>query len=114
MSHKRLLTPEETELLERFSDELFPQLTWTHERGYLVYKPTREEKFRYADTDELVKENTRPCKQCGVQNWDGPDPCIGHIDGAKNACCGHGVPGAAYVSFENGLCIRGNFKHKDI
>lgn len=34
----------------------------------------------------------RPCKRCGrMPTVEGHDACIGHIDGANSACCGHGV-----------------------
>jgi hypothetical protein len=38
----------------------------------------------------------------------GHDPCIENLPGVLYACCGHGVePG--YISFENGVIIRGVF-----
>lgn len=53
----------------------------------------------------------RPCCRCG-QVFAGsdegkPDPCLGHLPGVDNACCGHGIPEAAYIRFTNGVTIRG-------
>jgi hypothetical protein len=28
-----------------------------------------------------------------------PDPCIGYLPGVYNACCGHGNPAEAYLTF---------------
>lgn len=33
----------------------------------------------------------RPCAKCLRISESGIDPCLGMIDGAKAACCGHGV-----------------------
>lgn len=35
------------------------------------------------------------------------DPCIGRIDGAVEACCGHGDATRAYVSYADGRRIEG-------
>jgi len=52
-----------------------------------------------------------PCSLCGGKRTeDGHDPCIANLPGVSNACCGHGVKDA-YVAFENGLVIRGEFDH---
>lgn len=47
--------------------------------------------WRYSDTN-LEIDNNKTCVRCGRSaNTDGSDACIGHIDGAISACCGHGV-----------------------
>lgn len=48
---------------------------------------------RYADTGEpVVHPSRRPCPKCHrLPTPDGHDPCLGHIEGAISACCGHGV-----------------------
>ncbi len=53
----------------------------------------------YTDTGEPVAENKdRPCGHCKQPNRaDGHDACLGEIEGALNACCGHGDPRIAYV-----------------
>jgi hypothetical protein len=46
----------------------------------------------YSDTKEPIKDNERPCARCGrMPTPEGHDACLGHIKGAKAACCGHGV-----------------------
>lgn len=36
----------------------------------------------------------RPCIRCGrMPTAEGYDACLGHIEGASSACCGHGVEG---------------------
>lgn len=44
-----------------------------------------------------------------IYNATNPDPCLGYLPGVRNACCGHGVSGAAYIQFDNGIIIRGEF-----
>lgn len=50
----------------------------------------------------------RHCGHCG-QDWGVSlhDPCLGRIDGATEACCGHGDPAAAYVLFGDGRRLEG-------
>ena len=69
----------------------------THLRGWELYYDG--ENWRYTDNNELQDE-FRPCKKCGcVPTKEGYDACLGHIEGAKAACCGHGVeePYVKYV-----------------
>ena len=50
----------------------------------------------------------RRCTVCGAQvGADRPDACLGELPGVTEACCGHGVPRHAYITFESGLIIRG-------
>ena len=45
----------------------------------------------YIDNGKPI-DNNRPCKKCGGEpTAEGYDKCIGHIEGASSACCGHGV-----------------------
>lgn len=39
------------------------------------------------------------CARCHRVMEDGPDACIGLLDGVAFACCGHGVTRRAYVAF---------------
>ena len=49
----------------------------------------------------------KDCKECGAKAnidaaigyFDPPDPCIGFLPGVYNACCGHGDPDYAYITF---------------
>lgn len=53
----------------------------------------------YAD-DLSIYDDSRPCKRCGCYpTKEGYDACLGHIQGAKHACCGHGVE-KGYVILE--------------
>lgn len=46
--------------------------------------------WKYEDGTPLDQEE-RPCVRCGkMPNKDGSDACLGHIEGATSACCGHG------------------------
>lgn len=49
------------------------------------------------------------CRKCrrGYDAGREPDPCIGELPGVLEACCGHGKPRQAYVTFENGIVLRG-------
>jgi hypothetical protein len=45
----------------------------------------------YEDGTPIGKEE-RPCTRCGkMPTKEGYDACLGYIQGAKQACCGHGV-----------------------
>lgn len=70
----------------------------SHIRGHEVYFNTKEQRWKYTDTDE-VADYDRPCKRCGkLPTTQGYDACMGHIKGAKNACCGHGIK-EGYIQF---------------
>ena len=65
--------------------------TMTH-RGHQIYYDSKTFTWRYADNDEAIENNERPCKRCGhLPTQEGYDYCLGHIKGAKSACCGHGI-----------------------
>lgn len=61
----------------------------SYSRGWEIYYDGKD--WIYADNDTLL-DDSRPCKKCGcMPTKDGYDACLGHIEGAKSACCGHGV-----------------------
>ena len=63
----------------------------SYSRGHLTYYDWDTKNWRYSDNNEIVND-TRPCKKCGCSpTKEGYDACLGHIDGATSACCGHGV-----------------------
>ena len=63
----------------------------SYSRGHLTYYGWNTNNWRYSDNNEIVNDN-RPCKKCGCKlTKEGYDACLGHIDGAIHACCGHGV-----------------------
>jgi len=48
--------------------------------------------WRYEDGTAVDDDPDRPCPRCGRPPLPtGEDACLGHIDGASAACCGHGV-----------------------
>jgi len=58
-------------------------------RGWLIIYVNGE--WLYADTKTSTAEN-RPCKRCGVPSTaKGHDACLGTVQGAISACCGHGA-----------------------
>jgi len=61
----------------------------TNSRGHQIYYDGVV--WRYVDTNE-IDTDSRPCKKCGrMPTKEGYDACIGHIEGASSACCGHGI-----------------------
>ena len=69
----------------------------SYSRGHEIYYDGKI--WRYTDNKETVN-NMRPCKRCGrTPTKEGYDACLGHIEGAKSACCGHGVE-ESYVIYK--------------
>lgn len=61
----------------------------SHSRGWDIYFDGED--WRYSDNNQIY-DDSRPCKRCGrMPSKEGYDACLGHIDGVKSACCGHGV-----------------------
>ena len=49
-------------------------------------------KWVYADSGAPIDTEERPCTRCGrMPTPEGYDACLGYIEGAASACCGHGV-----------------------
>jgi hypothetical protein len=64
-------------------------LVIAHQRGHEIYWDGYI--WRYTDNGHLF-DDRRPCIKCGrMPTPDGYDPCLGYIEGATAACCGHGV-----------------------
>lgn len=67
----------------------------SHSRGHEIEYVNQE--WIYSDTGESCN-NTRPCKRCGrPPTPEGYDACLGLIEGATSACCGHGIEEAYCV-----------------
>lgn len=67
----------------------------SYSRGWEIYYDG--EHWRYVDNNE-IDDGERPCKLCGrAPTEDGYDACLGHIEGATSACCGHGVTDAYII-----------------
>lgn len=61
---------------------------WSHSRGWLI--EYREGRWVYVDTGEDAKKE-RACLCCHrLPTPEGYDACLGKIEGAVSACCGHG------------------------
>lgn len=62
----------------------------SHKRGHLItYDGTQ---WIYADDHVPITQEERPCTRCGrMPTPEGYDACLGYIEGATSACCGHGV-----------------------
>lgn len=59
-------------------------------RGHTIVHIDGE--WLYADTHAPIDGEPRPCAKCGrLPTVEGYDACLGHIDGAKWVCCGHGL-----------------------
>ena len=62
----------------------------SHLRGHKVEFDGKQ--WVYSDTKEPTLFNLRNCKRCGKPaTKEGYDVCLGKIEGATSACCGHGV-----------------------
>lgn len=65
-------------------------MIWSTMRGNKIYSHNGRNWF-YADNG-MIADDSRPCKRCGrMPTPEGYDACLGHIEGAISACCGHGV-----------------------
>jgi len=61
----------------------------SYSRGHKIYFDGHV--WRYVDNNQ-IDDGSRECKRCGRKpTKEGYDACLGHIEGAKSACCGHGV-----------------------
>jgi len=81
-------------------------------RGHAIVYVDGE--WLYKDTMAPSAGNERACGHCGKTNTpEGYDGCIGRIEGAVNACCGHGNPLNAYIQRTIGDCVRGDDAIRD-
>ena len=77
-------------------------------RGERLQHPGVAQCARCSEVFEAVGWVPRACGFCdrgyGVSLHD---PCLGTIEGAVEACCGHGDTAKAYVSFRDGRRFEG-------
>jgi hypothetical protein len=60
-----------------------------YQMGHLIKYENDE--WVYVDDNSTIKIN-RPCVKCHLlPTPEDYDPCLGYIEGAIAACCGHGV-----------------------
>jgi hypothetical protein len=52
----------------------------------------------YVSDNKPIGQEERPCVRCGrLPTPEGYDACLGYVEGATSACCGHGVENAYIV-----------------
>lgn len=69
-------------------------------RGNKLWYDCAGEVWRYVVNNDIANYEL-PCVRCGqLPTVEGYDYCLGHIKGAKHACCGHGVK-KPYIIWEN-------------
>jgi hypothetical protein len=69
----------------------------SHCRGHIIVYVNNQ--WRYQD-DNSVCDDSRACAKCGeYPTKEGYDACLGHIEDAAFACCGHGIE-EPFISFE--------------
>ena len=62
----------------------------SHTRGHSIIFENNE--WVYTDNKVSIESEHRPCKRCGqMPTKEGYDACLGHVEGASSACCGHGA-----------------------
>jgi len=75
-------------------------MTKSYSRGHEIYYDGIN--WKYSD-DNSIHDNSRPCKKCNCYPTpEGYDACLGKIEGASHACCGHGVE-KGYVIMDKSL-----------
>jgi len=69
---------------------------YSHQRGHkIIYNND----WVYADNNQSINTE-RPCIRCGkMPTKEGYDACLGHVKGAKAACCGHGIE-EGYIKYD--------------
>jgi hypothetical protein len=71
----------------------------SYQRGHKIY--FQNGAWFYLDNNESVTIE-RSCKRCGkTPTEEGHDACLGHINGVKFACCGHGITEPVTVMIRN-------------
>ncbi len=61
----------------------------SYHRGHQI--EWRDKRWHYVDTGAPMRDD-RECIRCGKPPTpEGHDACLGHLEGVKSACCGHGV-----------------------
>ena len=77
-------------------------------RGHIIIKVGCH--WEYEDTRKRVDEDPmRTCGKCSMPQLPGcdDDPCLGHLPGVMNACCGHGRRAESFIQFDNGIIVKG-------
>ena len=87
----------------------------SYQQGHEIIFDKGQGRWVYSDNGELASI-VRPCKKCGkFPTLEGYDACLGHLDGIKSACCGHGVDDGFCLQARNNLLdeVIGYYMEKD-
>jgi hypothetical protein len=83
----------------RLLGEIDKRSITSYSRGWEIYYDGKD--WRYSDNNQ-IHDDSRPCKRCGrMPTADGHDACLGYIDDAIAACCGHGVADFYVITNQN-------------
>lgn len=66
-------------------------VTTDFQRGHKIYYNEYKKEWRYVHDDSPAKIEKRCIRCLKYPLKDGEDYCLGHMEGVKSACCGHGV-----------------------
>lgn len=77
----------------------------SYTRGHKILFDVKQKKWFYVDTEKETNDE-RACKRCGKKpTKEGYDYCLGYIENATSACCGHGVEKAYIMEKEVKKCL---------
>lgn len=69
-------------------------------REGIIGRPGIAQCLRCSQVYEATGWQARRCDHCGMEYGESMhDPCLGEIEGAAEACCGHGDESRRYVSW---------------
>lgn len=72
-----------------------------HHRGHTIFWDESTQNWYYADGTIVHYNDRKKCAHCEMPpTKEGYDYCLGHIPGAKFACCGHGGKQKRYIVWE--------------
>ena len=77
-----------------------------HHRGHLIFWDYNTQKWYYPNGAVSRSNDRVKCAHCGMPpTKEGYDYCLGNIEGAEFACCGHGGRQKRYIKMKNGDII---------
>ncbi len=104
MGHKQ----EKHLLYQKLFDKGFDSIATSYALGHLIYSASKYDdtisqlnhsEWKYSDGSPF--DDSRPCMKCNCYpTKEGYDACLGYIEGAEHACCGHGVEEDRYIIYK--------------
>lgn len=77
-------------------------------RDHLFGRPGIAQCRKCSQVYEATGWTHRVCPHCEKPYGESlHDPCLGTLEGVAEACCGHGDPTKAYVSYRDGRRVTG-------